>query len=52
MEMQSVTSVFAPKNSRRTACDIPLVVGTVKSNVGHGEAAAGIMAFVKTMLVL
>lgn len=49
-EMRSVTSVFAPahKNGHRP---VPLHVGTVKSNMGHGEAAAGIMAFVKTMLV-
>ncbi|KAI9727721.1 MAG: Type I Iterative PKS [Chrysothrix sp. TS-e1954] len=51
MEMQSVTSVFAPENGRRAAGDIPLHVGTVKSNMGHGEAAAGIMAFIKTLLV-
>ena len=47
-EMKSVTSVFAPENGRD---ENPLHIGTVKSNVGHGEAAAGIMAFVKTMLV-
>ncbi|KAK8108545.1 polyketide synthase [Apiospora sp. TS-2023a] len=49
-EMRSVTSVFAP--ARHAAHrPVPLHVGTVKSNMGHGEAAAGIMAFVKTMLV-
>lgn len=46
-EMRSVTSVFAPGQTRST----PLHVGSVKSNVGHGEAAAGIMSFIKTMLV-
>lgn len=50
-EMKSVTSVFAPENGRGRVEDVPLHIGTVKSNVGHGEAAAGIMAFVKTMLV-
>lgn len=50
-EMTSVTSVFAPENRRSGVNDIPLHVGTVKSNFGHGEAAAGIMAFIKTMLV-
>ena len=50
-EMKSVTSVFAPENGRSRAHDVPLHIGTVKCNVGHGEAAAGIMAFIKTMLV-
>ena len=49
-EMRSVTSVFAPARSHGQR-PVPLHVGTVKSNMGHGEAAAGIMAFVKTMLV-
>lgn len=49
-EMRSVTSVFAPqrKNGHRK---MPLLVSSVKANMGHGEAAAGIMAFIKAMLV-
>lgn len=47
-EMRSVTSVFAPLRNHRP---VPLLVGSVKANMGHGEAAAGIMAFVKAMLV-
>ncbi|KAM3151677.1 Non-reducing polyketide synthase PKS19 [Botrytis cinerea] len=46
-EMSSVTKVFANGQPRTT----DLHIGSVKSNVGHGEAAAGIMAFIKTMLV-
>lgn len=46
-EMRSVTSVFANGQPRNTT----LHVGSVKANVGHGEAAAGIMSFIKTMLV-
>jgi acyl transferase domain-containing protein len=49
--MQSVTSVFAPGRNRSRAIDNSLYVGTVESNIGHGEAAAGIIAFIKTMLV-
>ncbi|KAF5855661.1 hypothetical protein ETB97_008834 [Aspergillus alliaceus] len=49
-EMRSVTSVFAPCRIHGHR-PIPLHVGSVKANMGHGEAAAGIMAFVKTMLV-
>ncbi|KAI3322973.1 polyketide synthase [Xylariaceae sp. AK1471] len=53
MEMQSVTNIFAPKasNGRVRLRDLPLHIGTVKSNMGHGEAAAGIMAFIKTIIV-
>ncbi|KAL9086392.1 MAG: hypothetical protein Q9165_007178 [Trypethelium subeluteriae] len=52
MEMSSVTSVFAPgANDRVRPRDIPLHIGSVKANMGHGEAAAGIMAFIKAMLV-
>lgn len=46
-EMRSVTRVFANGQPRDTS----LYVGSVKSNLGHGEAAAVIMAFIKTMLV-
>lgn len=53
MEVSSVTSVFAPANTGHgRKRSIPLHIGTVKSNMGHGEAAAGIMAFIKTMMVL
>ncbi|KAL9066411.1 MAG: hypothetical protein Q9157_007145 [Trypethelium eluteriae] len=52
MEMSSVTGVFAPgANDRVRPRDLPLHIGSVKANMGHGEAAAGIMAFIKTMLV-
>lgn len=47
-EIESVTNVFAPSNPRRKT---PLTIGAVKGNVGHGEAAAGVMALIKTLLV-
>ena len=47
-ELRAVTSVFANEKLRNT----DLLIGSVKSNVGHGEAAAGVMSFIKTMLVL
>ncbi|KAI0595125.1 putative polyketide synthase [Biscogniauxia sp. FL1348] len=50
-EIQSVTNVFAPLTKRRSAKN-PLYIGAVKSNVGHGEAAAGITALVKVLLML
>ncbi|KAM3081851.1 hypothetical protein ACMFMG_004321 [Clarireedia jacksonii] len=48
-EIESVTSIYAPQWPRRTT---PLTIGAVKANVGHGEAAAGIMALIKVLLVL
>ena len=46
VEMDSVSSVFAPpltsKSKRRS--DKPVYVGSVKSNVGHGEAVSGATA--------
>lgn len=50
-EMVSVTSVFAPANRHRPA-DRPLYLGAVKSNIGHGEAASGITALTKVLMML
>lgn len=47
VEMSSVTNVFANGRSDAT----PLYVGAVKANVGHGEAAAGITALIKSLLM-
>ncbi|KAK2767075.1 Atrochrysone carboxylic acid synthase Agnpks1 [Arachnomyces sp. PD_36] len=49
-EMQSITNVFAPITKRRSAKQ-PLYIGAVKANVGHGEAAAGVTALLKTLLM-
>lgn len=53
-EMKSVTSVFARENNdgHGRPQDKPLYIGSVKACMGHGEAAAGIMSFMKTLLVL
>ncbi|CAI6332007.1 unnamed protein product [Periconia digitata] len=50
-EIQSVTNVFAPSKKRRSAKN-PLYIGAVKANVGHSEAAAGVTAVVKVLLML
>ncbi|KAI8953477.1 polyketide synthase [Xylaria longipes] len=50
-EMVSVTSVFAPAERHRPA-DRPLYLGAVKSNIGHGEAASGVTALIKVLLML
>ena len=50
VESESVEDIFAPRNPCRRA-DRPLYIGAVKSNIGHGEAAAGIASFLKVLLV-
>lgn len=51
IEMESVSSVFAPRQGRRRP-DQPLYVGAVKSNIGHGEAVSGVCALIKVLLML
>lgn len=48
IEARALARVFAPGRSP----DHPLVVGAVKTNVGHPEAAAGIAGLMKTVLIL
>ena len=52
-EMESVLNVFAPRQRKvlRTP-DQSLHLGAVKSNIGHGEAAAGVTALIKILLML
>jgi acyl transferase domain-containing protein len=52
-EMLSVTNIFAPADPahRRTA-DQPLFLGAVKANVGHGEAASGVTALIKCLMMM
>ncbi|TLD19516.1 Calcium/calmodulin-dependent protein kinase type I [Venturia nashicola] len=50
IEMTSVTNAFAPSNRQRRA-DQPLYLGAVKANIGHGEAASGINALVKVLMM-
>ena len=45
-ESQSVASVFAKPRGH------PLYIGTVKANVGHGEAASGVTSTIKAILML
>ncbi|KAH6658474.1 hypothetical protein BKA67DRAFT_656663 [Truncatella angustata] len=48
VEIKSVTDVFAPSNRHRNQ---PLYIGAVKSNIGHSEAAAGVTALLKVLLM-
>ena len=52
-EMLSVTQTFSPfssDNQRSRTTD--LYVGSVKANVGHGEAVSGVTALIKVLLML
>ncbi len=46
IELNAVASVYGRERDRER----PLLVGTVKSNIGHVEWAAGIAGFIKTVL--
>ena len=50
-EMRSVTNVFAPA-SRAGTRKKPLHLGSVKANVGHGEAVSGVTAMIKCILMM
>ncbi|KAL9078932.1 MAG: hypothetical protein Q9157_002156 [Trypethelium eluteriae] len=50
LETQVVRSVFASSTeSQRTQ---PLIVGAIKANIGHSEAAAGVISLIKAILIL
>lgn len=51
VEMESVSSVFAPVDLRRSPAQ-PLYLGSAKSNIGHGEAASGVCALIKILLMM
>ncbi|MCD6256938.1 AMP-binding protein, partial [Candidatus Aerophobetes bacterium] len=48
IEIRSIEAVFGDRQSR----DTPLWVGSVKTNIGHAEAAAGIAGLIKVILSL
>ncbi|KAK1760384.1 acyl transferase acyl hydrolase lysophospholipase [Echria macrotheca] len=47
-ETRSVTNVLA----RGRGSDNPLYIGTVKPNLGHGEAASGVTSLIKAIMVM
>ncbi|KAL4948108.1 ketoacyl-synt-domain-containing protein [Aspergillus filifer] len=52
IESESVLEIFAPlKPRRRPGLEQRLYLGAVKSNIGHGEAAAGISSLIKVLLM-
>ena len=48
IELHALGAVFGPHHSK----DRPLVVGSVKTNIGHAEAAAGIAGLIKCVLAV
>ncbi|KAH8432989.1 polyketide synthase alb1 [Aspergillus melleus] len=52
-EMSSVLDTFAPTNTRhQRQPDQALHLGSVKANIGHGEAASGVSALTKVLLMM
>ena len=52
MEISAVQEVFGEKGTAREPRVGPLVVGSIKANIGHLEAAAGMAGLIKTVMVL
>jgi acyl transferase domain-containing protein/acyl carrier protein len=48
IEVEAMTRAFGGSTTRRQFC----AIGSVKSNIGHLDAAAGVSGFIKTVLAL
>ncbi|KAM3551797.1 hypothetical protein ARSEF4850_007696 [Beauveria asiatica] len=48
IELAAASSVFAPSRSAQN----PLIVGSIKSNIGHSENAAGISGLIKAIMAV
>ncbi|PMB63557.1 Compactin diketide synthase mokB [Beauveria bassiana] len=48
IEVAAASSVFAPSRSAQN----PLIVGSIKSNIGHSENAAGISGLIKAIMAV
>lgn len=48
IEVAGLASVFAPTR----LADKPLIIGSIKSNIGHSESAAGLSGLIKTVLAV
>jgi phthiocerol/phenolphthiocerol synthesis type-I polyketide synthase E len=48
VEIKALTKAFAGENSKRQYC----AIGSVKSNIGHTDTAAGVAGFIKAVLAV
>ncbi|KAJ5784444.1 polyketide synthase [Penicillium pulvis] len=51
-EMKSVLSVFAPSEAKARTEEQKLFLGSVKANVGHGESVSGVIALIKSIMMM
>jgi len=51
IEFNAISHVFGKNNNDDNRTE-PLIIGTVKTNIGHLEAAAGVAGVIKTLLAL
>ncbi|KAJ5941158.1 polyketide synthase [Penicillium verrucosum] len=51
-EMKSVLSVFAPPEAKARTKEQKLFLGSVKANVGHGESVSGVIALIKSIMMM
>lgn len=47
IEVEALARVFRDSHSK-----VPLLIGSIKTNLGHSEAASGITSIIKTTLAL
>jgi acyl transferase domain-containing protein len=47
-----VHAVSKAMNDKRLSTDGPLLIGAVKPNIGHSEAASGLLALIKAILTV
>ncbi|KAI2473089.1 hypothetical protein F4781DRAFT_427851 [Annulohypoxylon bovei var. microspora] len=52
VEAEAISSVFFDRNITSTACLEPLLVGSIKTVLGHTEAVAGLAGILKASLAL